>query len=195
MGVQVPPRAPNTTGIQVYRLTGILNTASKKVMIKAGKTLKFESKLENWEKGMDYCAIPVPAKITEALGTHAAVLVMAVINGSEPFQVSLFPVGGGKHYIRVRKKVRIEAGLKEGDKVKVQITVQDRADIDLPDDLLKALKEESAEEEFHALTPGKKNYEIRKINEAAKAETRKKRIAEAIQLAFKEADRKIRLGK
>jgi hypothetical protein len=164
-------------------------------MIKAGKKLSFESKLENWEKGMDYCAIPVPSKITAALGTTAAVLVMAIINGCEPFQGSLFPVGGGKHYIRVRKKVREQAGIKEGDKVKVQIVVQDRADIDLPDDLVKALKAEDAVKEFNALTPGKKNYEIRKINDASKPETRKKRIAEAIQLAFKEADRKIRLNK
>jgi hypothetical protein len=164
-------------------------------MIKAGKKLSFESKLENWEKGMDYCAIAVPSKITAALGTTAAVLVMATINGCEPFQVSLFPVGGGKHYIRVRKKVREQAGIKEGDKVKVQIVVQDRADIDLPDDLVKALKAEDAVKEFNAMTPGKKNYEIRKINDASKPETRKKRIAEAIQLAFKEADRKIRLNK
>lgn len=164
-------------------------------MIKAGKKLSFNSTLENWEKGMDYCAIPVPAKITEALGTHAAVLVMASINGCEPFQVSLFPVGGGKHYIRVRKKVREQAGIKEGDKVIVQITVQDRADLDLPDDLVKALKAEEALEEFNALTPGKKNYEVRKINNASKPETRKKRINEAIELAFKEADRKIRKNK
>jgi uncharacterized protein YdeI (YjbR/CyaY-like superfamily) len=65
----------------------------------------------------------------------------------------------------------------------------------LPDDLVKALKAEDAVKEFDALTPGKKNYEIRKINDASKPETRKKRIAETIQLAFKEADRKIRLNK
>ena len=164
-------------------------------MINPGKTLTFTSTLENWEKGMDYCAIPVPAKITTALGTKKAVLVMATINGCEAFQVSLFPVGGGKHYIRVRAKVRKQAKIKEGDKVKVTITVQDRADVDLPDDLVKALKEENATAEFKALTPGKKNYEVRKINDATRPETRKKRIAEAIQLAFKEADRKIRMNK
>src|SRR6185437_14641825 len=96
---------------------------------KAGKQLSFQSKLENWEEGMDYCAIPVPASVTKALGTKSAVLVMARVNSSKPFKVSLFPVGGGRHYIRVRAKVRKAANLKEGDRVKVRITVLDRADI------------------------------------------------------------------
>ncbi len=159
-------------------------------MIKAGQKLSFQSKLENWAEGMDYCAIPVPAKITKTLGTTKAVLVMASINGCEPFQVSLFPVGGGKHYIRVRAKVRKQAKLAEGDRVKVQIVIQDRANVDLPDDLVKALKAENALKEFNSLTPGKKNYMVRRINEVARPETRKKRIKEAIELAFQETERK-----
>lgn len=159
-------------------------------MTTAGKKLSFQGKLENWAEGMDYCAIAVPAKITEALGTKKAVLVMCALNGGEPFQVSLFPAGGGKHYIRVRAKVRKQADLHEGDRVKVQITILDRADVDLPEDLVKALKAEGALKDFNALTPGKKNYAIRKINDVAKPETRKKRIAEAVELALQESERK-----
>ena len=84
---------------------------SMKSTPKAGRKLSFKSTLENWAEGMDYCAIPVPAKITDALGTKSAVLVMARVNASAPFKASLFPIGGGKHYIRVRKKVRKEANL------------------------------------------------------------------------------------
>lgn len=76
---------------------------------------------------MDYCAIPVPAKVTQALGTKKAVFVMAKINNSEPFKVSLFPVGGGKHYFRIRAKIRKKENLKEGDHVKVHIIVLDRS--------------------------------------------------------------------
>lgn len=159
-------------------------------MITAGKTLSFKSKLENWAEGMDYCAIAVPAKITQTLGTKKAVLVLASINGCEPFQVSLFPAGGGQHYIRVRAKVRKQAKLKEGDQVKVQITVLDRAAVDLPEDLVTALKSEKALAEFNALTPGKKNYAVRKINDASRPETRKKRIQEAIELAIKNDEQK-----
>src|SRR5580692_12882348 len=35
----------------------------------AGKQLSFQAKLENWAEGMDYCAVPVPASVTQALGT------------------------------------------------------------------------------------------------------------------------------
>ena len=159
-------------------------------MIEASKKLSFESKLENWAEGMDYCAIAVPSKITEKLGTKKAVLVMAIINNGEPFQVSLFPAGGGKHYIRVRAKVRKQAKLSEGDRVKVRITILDRADVDLPIDLVKILKANHAFAEFQALSPGKKNFAVRKINEVSKPETRKKRIQEAVKLALADAERK-----
>ncbi|HKX44785.1 MAG TPA: DUF1905 domain-containing protein, partial [Burkholderiaceae bacterium] len=56
----------------------------------AGQKLSFHAHLENWAEGMDYCAVRVPAEITEALGTNGPVLVLARVNDSEPFQVSLF---------------------------------------------------------------------------------------------------------
>src|SRR5258708_36681216 len=91
----------------------------------AGQQLSFQAKLENWEQGMDYCAVPVPMKITQALGTKGPVLVMARVNHSEPFKVSLFPVGGGQHYIRIKAKVRKETKTKVGDRVKLRITALD----------------------------------------------------------------------
>jgi hypothetical protein len=148
---------------------------------KVGQALSFKSVLGNWADGMDYCAIAVPANITEALGTKSAVLVEARINKSTPFKVSLFPVGGGKHYIRVRKTVRKAAGLIAGNRVVVQITVLDRADIVIPDDFSEALRSKNALALFHALTPSKKNYMIRRIDEAAKPETRSRRVREAVE--------------
>jgi hypothetical protein len=161
---------------------------------KTGKQLSFQSKLENWAAGMDYCAIPVPASVTKALGTKSAVLVMARVNSSEPFKVSLFPAGGGQHYIRVRAKVRNDAKLKEGDRVEVRITVLDCADITIPQDLAAALRAGGVAAGFDALTPGKKNYIIRRIDDASKPETRAKRVQEAVDEAHrgreKRADRK-----
>src|ERR1700761_8307876 len=118
---------------------------------KAGKQLSFQAQLENWAEGMDYCAVPVPAKITQALGTKSSVLVMARVNHSEPFKVSLFPVGGGQHYIRIKAKVRKETETKTGDRVRVRITVLDRADVTYPKDLLSALRAERATEDFKSL--------------------------------------------
>jgi autonomous glycyl radical cofactor GrcA len=155
----------------------------------AGQHFSFEATLENWAEGMDYCAIPVPAKITQALGTHAAVAVTARLNESAPFAVSLFPVGGGQHYIRIKAKVRKETGTKVGDGVLMRITVVDRAAVANPADLRSALKAAGVTNEFNALTPGRRSFIIRRIEEAAKPETRRKRIQEAVSEAQKRRGR------
>jgi hypothetical protein len=142
--------------------------------------LSFDATLENWAEGMDYCAVPVPAHITAALGTHGPVLVLARLNDSAPFKVSLFPVGGGQHYLRIRAKVRRETKTQTGDRVHLQLTVLDRADVDYPDDLLAALRAEDAEALFTSLPPGRRHFIVRRIEEAVKPETRRKRILEAV---------------
>lgn len=149
----------------------------------AGTQLSFHAELESWAEGMDYCAVPVPSQITEALGTKGPVLVMARVNESAPFQVSLFPVGGGQHCIRIKAKVRKETGTKVGDCIEVRLTVLDRARVDIPDDLMIALRAAKAEEAFKSLSPGKQNFMVRCINEAAKPQTREKRIQEALAAA------------
>jgi len=72
---------------------------------------------------MDYCAIPVPAEVTDALDTKGPVLVIAQVNDSEPFEVSLFPVWGGRQHIRIKAKVRQETKTKTGA---CQVLTQDR---------------------------------------------------------------------
>jgi len=155
----------------------------------SNKQFSFVAKLENWAEGMDYCAVAVPAKITKALGTTAAVLVMARVNQSNPFKVSLFPVGGGKHYIRIKAKVRKETGTKTGDRVKLRVQVLDRADVSYPKDLLATLRSENLVKDFKSLPPGEQNFLVRKIDEAAKPETRKKRIQQAIEAVHRRREK------
>lgn len=146
----------------------------------AGMELSFEATLENWAEGMDYCAVPVPARITEAVGTRGAVPVLARLNDSAPFKVSLFPVGGGRHYIRIKAKVRKETATRTGDRVRIRITVLDRAAVTYPSDLLAALRAEGVTSAFKALPPGRQNFIIRRIDEAVKPETRQRRIQDAV---------------
>lgn len=156
----------------------------------AGQQLSFQATLENWAEGMDYCAVPVPAKITQALGTKGPVLVMARVNESEPFKVSLFPVGGGQHYIRIKAVVRKETNTKTGDRVRVRIIVLDRADVTISKDLMSALQAEGVMEDFKLLPPGKQNFIIRRIDEAATPQTREKRIQEAVDAAHQGRDKR-----
>jgi hypothetical protein len=157
----------------------------------AGQQLSFQATLENWAEGMHYCAVPVPAEITQTLGTKGPVLVMARVNDSEPFKVSLFPIGGGRHYIRIKATVRNETKTKTGDQVRVRITVLDRADVTISDDLMSALRAEGVTEDFKSLPPGKQNFIIRRIDGAAKPETRDKRIQEAVEAAHQRREKRI----
>lgn len=157
----------------------------------AGQQLSFQAILENWAEGMDYCAVPVPAEMTQASGTKGPVLVMARVNDSEPFQVSLFPVGGGQHFIRIKAKVRQETKTKTGDQVRVRITVLDRADVTLPEDFLSALRAEGVTDDFKSLPAGKQNFIIRRIDDAAKPQTRDKRIREAVEAAHQRREKVI----
>jgi hypothetical protein len=163
----------------------------KKSAPAAGKQLSFQAKLENWEEGMDYCAVAVPAKVTQTLGTKGPVLVMARVNQSEPFKVSLFPVDGGQHYIRIKAKVRKETKTKTGDLVRLRITVLDRADVTYPKDLLSALRAERATDDFKSLPPGEQNFILRRIDDAAKPETRKKRIQETVEAAHRRREKRV----
>ncbi|MDP9025069.1 MAG: YdeI/OmpD-associated family protein [Candidatus Eremiobacteraeota bacterium] len=63
----------------------------------------------------------------------------------------------------------------------VRITVLDRSVVEYPNDLLAALRAESATSAFKALPPGRQNFIIRRIEEAVKPETRMKRIRDAIR--------------
>ena len=149
----------------------------------AGKHYTFEADVENWAEGMDYCAVGVPAEITKALGTIGPVLVMAQVNDSEPFQVSLFPVGGGRHYIRIKTSIRKQTNTKTGDHIRLRFVVLDRADVKIPEDLMKMLVAEGVVEAFRALPPGKRNFIVRRIEEAVKPATREKRVQEGVLAA------------
>ena len=108
-----------------------------------GQTFTFDATLENWAEGMDYCAVAVPHNITQALGTKGPVLVMASVNGGAPFQVSLFPVGGGKHYIRIKAKVRKLSNTQTGELINLSFVILNPDDVDIPDDLLSVLEAEA----------------------------------------------------
>ena len=155
----------------------------------AGQKISFHAQLEDWAEGMDYCAVRVPADVTAALGTRGPVLVLARVNDSEPFQVSLFPVGEGQHYIRIKAKVRRETNTKTGDRIRLRLTVLDRADVEIPDDLMSALRAEGVEEAFKSLPPGKRNFIVRRIDEAARPETRERRIQEAVAAAHQRREK------
>ena len=158
-------------------------SAVMKSALPAGEPLTFVACLENWAEGMDYCAVAVPAEVTEKLGTSGPVLVLACVNDSKPFQVSLFPVGGGRHCIRIKAKVRKETNTRSGDRVRLRITRLDPSETEVPEDMRRALRSEGVDDAFEALPPGKRNFILRRVEEAVRSETRQKRIQEGVLAA------------
>lgn len=160
-----------------------------------GKRFSFEAVLENWAEGMDYCAVPVPSAITEALGTKGPVLVEACVNDSAPFQVSLFPVGGGQHYIRIKASVRKLTNTLEGDRVQLEFVVVDPGDVEIPEDLMAMLETEGLVDAFMDIPPGKRNFIIRRIKEVVKPATREKRVSEGLSAAYDRQSKMIDQGR
>ncbi|MCZ4312523.1 YdeI/OmpD-associated family protein [Comamonadaceae bacterium G21597-S1] len=158
----------------------------------AGQQFSFHAVLENWAEGMDYCAIAVPVDITEALGTKGPVLVLARVDDSKPFQVSLFPVGGGRHYVRIKARVRQETATGTGDRIRMQITVLDRSRVAIPDDLAQALRAQGVAESFRSLPPGEQNYIVRRIDQPARPQTRERRIQQAVESARQRREKRDR---
>lgn len=156
----------------------------------AGRQFAFDAVLENWAESMDYCAVAVPAEVTGALGTKGPVLVLARVNESEPFQVSLFPVGGGRHCVRIKAKVRRETNTKEGDRIRMRITVLDRAAVEIPEDLECALRAEGLWDAFQALPAGRRHFIVRRIDEAAKPQTRARRVQDGLVAAHQRRDQR-----
>jgi hypothetical protein len=154
------------------------------------KKISFQTKLESISDEMEYYAVSVPAKITESLKTRGPVPVSAQFNGSAPYRVNLYPVGGGRHSIRIKAEIRKAAKLKESDRIRVDMYVVDRTtEITIPKDLAAALREEGLLAEFKAISIGKKSFILRNIEKAAKPETRAKRIQEAVEEAYRKKER------
>ena len=77
----------------------------------------------------------------------------------------------------------------------MRFTVLDRADVTIPTDLMKALRAEGVAEGFKSLPPGKQNFLIRRIDDAAKPQTRDKRIQEAVEAANRSREKRINQSK
>ena len=77
----------------------------------------------------------------------------------------------------------------------MQFTVLDRADVTIPTDLMSALRAEGVTEDFKSLPPGKQNFILRRIDDAAKPETRDKRIQEAVEAAHRSREKRINESK
>ena len=142
---------------------------------------KFKTKLRQ-QSGMNATGIVVPAKIVEALGAGKKPPVNVTINGGYTYRGRV-AVMGADYMIGVAKEHRDKAGIKGGDTIEVEITLDEAPrEVVVPPDLAKALAEQKrAKAAFDKLSYTHRKEYVRWVEEAKAEETRARRIDKTIE--------------
>lgn len=126
--------------------------------------------------------IEVPAEIVEGLGGGKKPAVNVTI-GSFSYRSSI-AVMGGKYLIPLSAERRQVSGLKGGQGVEVELTLDATPrEVEVPADLESALADEpGARAFFETLSYSNKLKHVLSINDAKTAETRQRRIEKALEV-------------
>jgi hypothetical protein len=141
---------------------------------------RFQVVLEKYENSTA-TSIIIPPDVQKEFGARARVPVRGTINGF-PFRSSIFPLGGGRHYMLVNRPTREGAKAKEGDIIEVVMERDDDPrEIAPPEDLARALKaNKTAQAAWKKLSYTNRKEYVVSVEGAKKPETRARRIEKAI---------------
>jgi hypothetical protein len=125
--------------------------------------------------------VEVPFDVKEAYGT-ARPKVKATVN--DVTLRTTISVYGGRSYVGFRKEIQEAAGIRIGDRIRVRIEPDlEPREIDVPEDLARALGEDSAASQtFEGLSYTHRKEYVQWIAEAKKSETRQRRVARTIEM-------------
>jgi Bacteriocin-protection, YdeI or OmpD-Associated/Domain of unknown function (DUF1905) len=143
---------------------------------------RFEAELRASGRGGG-TLLDVPVGVSSALAQRGRVPVRVSVNGVH-FRGSLMPLGDGRHSLGVTKAQLAQAGVAQGDTVRVQLArdAEPRV-IEPPADLAAALAaEQPAADAFAGLSHTHRREYVRWIEEAKRAETRRRRIEKAVTM-------------
>jgi len=140
--------------------------------------MKFRTKL--LQAGKTATGIEVPAKIVESLGSGKRPKVRVTIKGYT-YRSSVAPMGG-RFMLGVSAEVRDRAGVAGGDMLDVEIELDTAPrEVSVPPDFAAALKRDAdAKRFFDGLSYSKKQWFVLSIEGAKTAETRQRRITNAM---------------
>ncbi|MCA1629933.1 MAG: YdeI/OmpD-associated family protein [Acidobacteria bacterium] len=145
-------------------------------------TKRFRVLLETDPAGSAATGILVPFDVQKVFGTRARVPVRGNINGF-PYRGSIFPMGGGKHYMIVNAKIRAGANVKGGEPISMTMERDEEPRTVEPSaDFARALRgNKQARSTWDALSFTHRREYAEWIEEAKKPETRERRIAKAVE--------------
>jgi hypothetical protein len=137
------------------------------------KSIKFNTVLERSPEMSGWHFLLIEKKTADKLSFKDQYKrVVCTINGGESFQCALMP-SSGKFYIIVNKKKRDELGIIAGDKVKVELVIDEsKYGLPMPEEFREVLDQDAQGDKlFHALTAGKQRsmlYYIGKMKDIDK---------------------------
>lgn len=133
-------------------------------------------------RGPAAAVILTDAQVETLAGGPKTPAVTVTVNGTYTFAGRVGRMGG-EVMVGFNKAVRTAAGVEAGDTIDVVIVADaSPRDVDVPSDLAEGLAAAGAADAFTSLAPSHRKEYVRWVTEAKKAETRAKRVAEAVVL-------------
>jgi hypothetical protein len=126
------------------------------------KCIEFTTNVKRLEHLLKMHYLEIPAKVIKSLGGKLNVRLICTVNNSLSFQCGMVALGNGKAYISVNAKRMKELGIKESDKVKLNLSVDpSKYGMEVPPELMELFRQDKeGKRRFEALSPGKQRYII-----------------------------------
>jgi hypothetical protein len=127
-----------------------------------------------------YTVIRIPAALAEEWSAAGVSRLCGTIDGVEvDLAITRAPVIDDA-FLWAGKSLLRKVGATAGDVVDIELAPADPDEVTVPDDVAEALRDAGVEAAFAALTPGKRRGLLYRVDSAATAATRAKRIAALI---------------
>lgn len=132
-----------------------------------------------WGKSV-YTVLPIPDDVAETLQAQGAKRVEGEIN-DHPVNLAIAtsPAIDG-FFLWAGKSLLDEIGIAPGDRFEVTLRKANADKVEMPDDVILALRQAERSDLWNALTPGKQRGLLHGINTAKRPETRIKRITKMV---------------
>ena len=125
--------------------------------------------------GKTATGLPLPDDAVEALGGGRRPKV-AVTVGGHTYRTTV-GVMGGRCLVPLSAEHRTAAGVTAGDRVTIDVVLDDaHREVEVPDDLAAALEAAGARPAYDALSPSARKEHTRAVTEAKRPETRARRV-------------------
>lgn len=135
------------------------------------------SKLFNWQ-------VRVPADVTAAfLASPTKKRVVCVLNGQDPHQCALTPIGGGVYVIKVNQGRIKKLALEEGKTILTELFPDDsKYGLPMPEEMAAVLAEDpEGDKIFHTLSAGKLRTMLYVVSQGTDSDDRIWRAVQVIE--------------